>query len=367
MPGSPASAVTATVDRTSPDSPPWIFGRAADLTAFGGSALLSVMLVAVGVASGTEDTPEWVWLTCILAVDVAHVWSTVFRVYLDPKEVQRRRALYLVTPIVCYAGGVLVYLSLGQGGFWRALAYLAVFHFVRQQAGWVTLYRRRGDGEGRVDRWIDTATIYTATVFPLAWWHSRLPRRFHWFVDGDFISGLSAELIQELVPLYWAVLAAFVLRQVQRGLAGRTVNVGKLMVVGTTWLCWWLGIIALNSDFAFTVTNVLIHGIPYLFLTYHYGRRRAHDAPETPLARLLAYGTVGFAATVLALAFCEEWLWDHWIWSERPWLFGEGNPLAHSLVAWVVPLLAVPQLTHYALDGWIWRRAGNPELRRYLA
>ena len=33
---------------------------------------------------------------------------------------------------------------------------------------------------------------------------------------------------------------------------------------------------------------------------------------------------------------------------------------------YLAPALAVPQLTHYFLDGWIWRRRGNPNLPGYL-
>jgi hypothetical protein len=31
------------------------------------------------------------------------------------------------------------------------------------------------------------------------------------------------------------------------------------------------------------------------------------------------------------------------------------------LKTFVVPLLALPQLTHYVLDGFIWRRKSNPD------
>jgi hypothetical protein len=29
---------------------------------------------------------------------------------------------------------------------------------------------------------------------------------------------------------------------------------------------------------------------------------------------------------------------------------------------WLVPLLALPQATHYVLDGFIWRRKSNPDV-----
>ena len=28
---------------------------------------------------------------------------------------------------------------------------------------------------------------------------------------------------------------------------------------------------------------------------------------------------------------------------------------------WLVPLLALPQLTHYVLDGFVWKRKNNPD------
>ena len=38
----------------------------------------------------------------------------------------------------------------------------------------------------------------------------------------------------------------------------------------TTALCWGLGIVVFNSDYAFTVTNVIIHGVPYMALVYPF-------------------------------------------------------------------------------------------------
>ena len=50
--------------------------------------------------------------------------------------------------------------------FWRVLAYVAVFHFVRQQYGWVALYRRRLGHHSRLDRVLDDAAIYSRDALP---------------------------------------------------------------------------------------------------------------------------------------------------------------------------------------------------------
>lgn len=339
----------------------WLFSPTVDVAAFGGSAALSLFALAVGWQFGwldgeKADTPDWTWIAGVLLIDVAHVWSTLFRVYLDPEEFRRRPGLYSLVPVVGLVAGVGLY-SLGPVVFWRCLAYLAVFHFVRQQYGWVMLYRAKC-GE-RTGWWIDAATIYLATCYPLVYWHSHLPRRFWWFLRGDFerIPTLASDLLE---PCYWIVLAVYFVRSLWRRSQGFT-NPGKDLVVFTTALCWYVGIVAINSDYAFLVTNVVIHGIPYLILVYWYGWMRVKGATAFQRVKLASrLRTIGlFIATVWVLAFAEELLWDRLVWHERPWLFGSAWNL-HDWQWLFVPLLALPQFTHYALDGFIWRRRKNP-------
>lgn len=348
---------------------PWLFGRTLDLLAFGGSALLSFVLLGLGWALGIlhADTPPWVWLVCIVGVDVAHVWSTVFRVYLDGHEVRQRPLLYLGMPAVCYGLGVALHMY-SSDLFWRVLAYAAVFHFVRQQYGWVALYRRRAGETGRFDRKLDTAVIYAATLYPLLWWHGHLPRNFYWFRPSDFVATVSDTAAVVLAPVYWGLLALFLGRQVYLLAQGRSVNAGKVLVVLTTWACWHVGIIAINSDYAFAVTNVLIHGIPYLVLTYRYGRARAVQAPTSLVARVLRGGVPAFLVFCAVVAFVEEALWDQYIWHDYPSIFGQGAELSTLAIALFVPLLALPQAVHYALDGFIWKvRRTNPAMQAEFA
>jgi hypothetical protein len=68
-----------------------------------------------------------------------------------------------------------------------------------------------------------------------------------------------------------------------------------------------------------------------------------------------------FLATVWLLAYTEELLWDRAIWQERDWLMGAGFEAGASR-SFFIALLATPQITHYVLDGFLWRRSGNPEL-----
>jgi hypothetical protein len=348
---------------------PWLVSARWDIAVFGGSAALALWLLWIGHVYGVSDgpAPAWLFLLAVVGVDVAHVWSTAFRVYLDPIERRRRPGLYLGVPVAAYVVGVLLY-SASSALFWRVLAYTAVLHFVRQQYGWVALYRRRLGVSSRLDRVLDDAAIYGATLYPLLYWHAHLPREFAWFIEGDFIPGLPASAATLLLPVHIAITFAYVLRQLQLWIGGRPVSTGKNLVVLTTWLTWYGGIVVLNSDYAFTVTNVLVHGIPYLAFVWVYSRAR--------FARTSGWRSRVFEprfwplylAPLLAVAFSEEWLWDRFVWHDYPVLFpGPAVDLGRGALALLVPLLALPQATHYMLDAWIWRvRPENPDLARHL-
>jgi len=348
-----ASAQGTTIAR----GPVWLFSRPVDLSVFLGSALVAMAALFVGARAGVlyGDTPDWAWVPAVLCIDVAHVYATGFRVYLDGAEFKRRAVLYWSVPILALAGGVILYAQ-GAMVFWRALAYLAVFHFVRQQYGWVALYRARANERSRLGRYIDGAAIYLATIYPLIYWHTHLPRRFWWFLANDFAPApmLAVAIVR---PFYWLALALYAGRSLYRGFVKSEWNPGKDIVVVTTAICWYVGIIGLNSDYAFTVTNVITHGVPYLALVYWYVRARAPQAGA--MYRRLARWPLLFLGSLWLMAYLEEMLWDRSVWHDRPWLFGASWELGAINVV-VVPLLALPQMAHYLLDGFVWRRKNNP-------
>ncbi|NVJ23572.1 hypothetical protein HUW62_20310 [Myxococcus sp. AM011] len=340
----------------------WLFGPRVDLAVFAGSALISVALVLASPWLGTVgDTPVWAWLLLVVCVDVAHVWSTLFRTYLDPEELRRRPGLYMAAPLVAWVAGVLAH-QVSPGAFWTLFAYVALFHFVRQQYGWVALYTRKARASD-FERRLDAAAIYAATVGPVVWWHANLPRAFWWFVEGDFLPGLPTWMGTLALALHAVVLVAWLGFQGLRVARGEGLQVGKVLLVGATWVTWFGGIVLARDDFTFTVMNVVLHGVPYFALLFRYSRGRGEEGRYGAAGAVLRAGLPGFLLFLVALAFTEELLWDRFIWHDRPDLFGSaGVGLSPDLRALVVPLLALPQATHYVLDAFIWKPGREPAL-----
>ncbi|MBX3017751.1 MAG: hypothetical protein KF767_07680, partial [Bdellovibrionaceae bacterium] len=288
-----------------------------------------------------------------------HVYSTLYRTYFDGEEFRRNRKLLTLIPLGLFFAGVLLY-AIHPLWFWRTLAYVAVFHFIRQQYGFLRLYARE-ENPTPLERHSATAVIYAATLYPLLYWHSRTDRDFHWFLAGDFWTAVPEGLAQAGFVVYLGVIALYLFTETRASLRRGGFNLPKNGIVFGTLLSWYLGIVHFNLDLVFTITNVVSHGIPYLALIWVYGARRRERGELVGASHFVSrvIGIPAFFGLLLLFAYVEEGFWAGFVWREHlaafP-IFAELPPLtSHEALSLLVPLLALPQATHYVLDGFIWR------------
>ena len=114
---------------------PWLFSRAIDLIALVLPIWATwVVCFLLPEASLEQRLPLWVWAVFIVGIDVSHVWSTIFRTYLDRQEFASHRLILVSAPALAF-GFFFIVATMSTLWFWRLMAYLAVYHFVRQQFG----------------------------------------------------------------------------------------------------------------------------------------------------------------------------------------------------------------------------------------
>ncbi|HSC87144.1 MAG TPA: hypothetical protein VLC09_07735 [Polyangiaceae bacterium] len=349
---------------------PWLHSPLVDSLFVLAPPFLAVLAALVfGVGWGWEMGAGG-FLLLVVCVDVAHVYATIFRTYLDFDELRRRPLLYTLAPVLSYAGFVLVFAG-GWSLFWRCLAYFAAFHFVRQCYGLMRLY---GRGETwAVGRRIDAFAIYGVTLFPLLYWHA-VGRAFPWFVEGDFLAFESPGLARFALAGFWASLLGFVGKE---ALAPRGMrrNLPKTLIVLGSAAAWGVGILAFDRDAVFTITNIVAHGVPYLALVWIVASKQAARSERAELlGRFSARSFFRkryiplYLLVLITLGYLEEAIWDGLLWDAYPSLFPLASPLLGSLgdvddvgvARWIMPLLALPQVTHYVLDGFLWRSKSLP-------
>lgn len=353
---------TPSTEPQRPAGPWYLFSPTTDLIAFAGSGVITIVGLAIARYYGLldQDVPEWLWLFALVLMDGGHIFGTLFRVYLDREEVRRRPYLYWLTPLGCF----LIALLAAQVGLWlyiRLIAYAAIFHFVRQQYGWVRLYRhRRGEGDKLGGR-LDEITVYAATLYPLLYLHVHAVPGIGWLSPSDLVR--LPDILLPFTVAYWAIMTAYLLKSLYAWSGRAMTNPGKDIVVVTTALCWYLGLVTFHeSTFARAFCVVVLHAMPYYALTYNYTRLR-RKAGHT-VGGWFGREWTSFLVFHILLAILLKEAWSLVKGSKSLSLFGTGSWLIpREAVFILIPLLGTVQLTHYFLDAFIWRKKDNPDLQ----
>lgn len=308
---------------------------------------------------GAEN--EWVWFALVLCVDVGHVYSTIYRTYFDKEIISRNKTFFYLSPLLIYIVGVVMH-SISPLLFWRAMAYLAVFHFVRQQYGFMRLYTR--NEEKGISTRIDALMIYASTLYPLLYWHFSGKQLFNWFVEGDFVYFNSPAIIPFFTVIYLAIVVIYIGKELRMFYLAKNLNVPKNMLIAGTALSWYFGIVYFKGDLTFTLLNVVSHGIPYYALVWAHGRKKSSAAAPQSFQWLRKVfqprNVVIYIGILLLLAYAEEMIWDGFIWKEHFSIFPTSASLPDitgdkMLMSLCIPLFALPQLLHYFIDGFIWK------------
>lgn len=311
--------------------------------------LLFLFLLPNKIESWQENNATLSWLLLIVFIDVAHVYATLFKTYFNPIERKYYRGYLIKIPIISFLIGLLLY-SFGTLTFWSVLAYIAVFHFIRQQYGFVKLYTRE---DKATTRWLDNLVLYTVTLYPMLFWFFSPKRNFNWFVENEFWIFPNHTILTYLKIFYFLIIGWYLLYEVRSLYKTKTINLPKNLWLFGTALSWYFGIVYFNSDIVFTLLNVVCHGIPYMALVYANQRKEKHIAIIPKLT--VTKGIFVFLFIILLIAILEESLWDILVWKEHFAGFIPVN-LHPKWEILLVPLLTVPQFSHYLLDGIIWKR-----------
>ena len=311
--------------------------------------LLIIFLFQKQIREIEAEYSFYTWLFLIVFVDVAHVYSTLFKTYFVKEEIKRRKLLYWRIPVVSWILGLILY-QFGSLVFWSGLALIAVYHFIRQQYGFMRIYARFEPNNW--SKTIDEVAVYSATIYPMLYWF-KTPRAFTWFVENEFnwLKNLP-DYTGFITILYVGILGIWIIKTVFEIFKTRQFNIPKIALIAGTYLSWYFGIVYFNNDLVFTFLNVVSHGIPYVALIYIREIRQKQQLKSLSVFKS-TFGVLLFIGVILGFAFFEEFLWETLIWREH---FSLDFKVPSNWFQFLIPLLVVPQLTHYLLDGFIWRK-----------
>lgn len=364
-----------------PQAAPWTPSRWIVSAPFDLSIVLVPLMLALGALAlikglGVQE-PLWAYLLFFVSFDVAHVWGTIYITYLDPDAMQRRRWLFLLPIPICFILSFGLHL-ISPTAFWTIVAYVAIYHFAKQQYGFVAIYKARERERDPIDYKLDKLALWTAALGPVLLWHATPRGQFDWFGSGEsFLFTLPAWAQGPILAGWLLVGLAYIARQVQVWVRDRRFNLGKNVWMLAAWVSWFIGVRLSEHLFISAAFLNLVHGIPYMALIWRRcnvrwsgGAGEHTTRHKARMARLMVWLSRAkrwfwFYGIVLALAIAEEFLWDGLVWGKYlPDALGMSAPeLSKVAMAFWVALLSLPQIVHYFLDGYLWKMDGsNPDL-----
>ncbi len=352
----------------------WIFSKKFDLSIFLFPLALAALSPLTLLLDPSDNLPLWAFLLVVVSFDVAHVWATLYRTYLDPIELRRRKMLYLLPiPIFFYISLRLHLYS--PVLFWTLLAYVAIYHFITQNYGFLALYKMKKGERSTFDYHLDKWTLWMGALGPVLWWHATPDRVFNWFSAGEsFIFRIDPAFIGDITAVYFGLLGLYTARQLYLWQVKRHFNPGKQIIMGGHYLTWGVGIYFTDNPLISAAFLNLFHGIPFLAMVWFYCNRKWRDPERKKRSRVLAFlsqpkNWFWFYLLIFIPALLEETLWDSFVWQVYlPDILTTPLPgLNHFAISVLVALLSLPQILHYFLDGWIWKfNKSNPGLSEFL-
>ena len=235
---------------------------------------------------GPDELPLWAYAVVVVFCDVGHVWGTLFRCYMDTAENRRRALIYNLSPVLIFAVTFGIHFWLSEAVFWMIVGYTAIFHFIRQQWGFLCLYRARAlEVEGRV---ADQITHAVGALGPIAVWHADENRSFDWFMREDpFLIRLPPWSKNVAIGIYVTIFVSYCVRQMRV----KQVNVGKVATMLFCWVTWAVGVLCPHKLIAVFFLN-MFHAAPSYMIVFFTARNKFRvTPPPTDAERLIVYLT----------------------------------------------------------------------------
>ncbi|MDA0709079.1 MAG: hypothetical protein O3B73_02585 [bacterium] len=265
----------------------------------------------------------------------AHRYFTFPLIYLDPVEFQRRKAIYLLTPVLCLAiVGLCYYFRIDEPEMFAIWYLFNYFHFVRQKYGILRIYSGKARwGHKRLDAWTSYLWGIAGFAFMFGYQSDVEGRVMHYLrtLSGGTPIPMEmtwlAYLFASLITCVW--LAYEFLNPEQK-------NWPKLIFLFS--VVFMYGVVPILSTDALFIATSFSHAAEYIalvgFTVKNKSRQHAFESPVLArAARHILLSTAGFIIATSGMLYGLKTL---------------------SLLAFLVFTYGT-SFMHFIFDGMIWK------------
>lgn len=352
-------------------SQPWVINWYSDILGFFLAPFVFLTMGFFRVPPFDGENPRLLenMIFLVLFLDWAHIFAQYPRIYSNPLESKRLKWIYPISYILLIP--IMTFLVHLTGGYEidTFLVYFVVFHFIKQQFGFIKIFSKTDGLKSKFDKLAEDIFFYLTMYAPVFYWHVKGPNYAYKWIDLFFKPPFLKYLLWPVLGLYLVSFVYYLYSEVRRTRANGMFNIPKNLSILTAAMTW--GAVSLFPDAAklviFTVT--FTHDLSYTYFVWAIGRRdRVYVKKKI---EWLSWTSVpGFFLYTAALIVLSDiimvihmemtkdqnwtyWVWGHtfnWITKQSGWMLSLGWAIFFST-----------QAHHYFIDRFLWKKEKDME------
>jgi hypothetical protein len=265
--------------------------------------------------------------------DHPHIFQTLSRTHADSSEFARHKTLYTYGLLAFILSGYAIKGLHLETPFEFFFNIYGIWHILRQNSGFLRLYKKKAGESSRIDSLLDYGVLYGCVILFLAMRLSDTSRQLLLWVP-------TLPLNQDMLhKLFGALIIIYGLRQLHL-LYLKRVHLPKLLFLFAIISTYYFTYVTSDPPFGLLVAlETIYHDVQYQGWIIHFQKRRfdAHSWKKW-FASSLAYG-LGFGVIFVV-------------------------SMHNPMMEWLLPPFIMLVLFHYFIDGKIWRFSKGPELKK---
>lgn len=333
------------------------FSTSRDAALFLLPLLVALCIYIVALAFGSISQMDFpLFFLLYLLIDFPHLYSTSLRVIYSNENRMHTVVAVGTGAIVCFIFLLFLFSYTDYG--WSVLAYIAIFHFMRQQIGWLKLLQ---DGQSYFYSKLEVSAMYAIVVSGILFWHSCRSASFFWFPGAVNIpTAVIFSNICDVVMIVLCVLCLYIkVKDCKNEIIIRPAKIYLLLSTIFTWQIM-LRLVPL-TPVSFAIFNTVTHGLPYLIWIFWF------YSFQSSRTKYLFFIPMMFYLLFIFLGIVENYFYFGSMRKEEFQLFSQWKMIGGAKTSKVFLCLALtPQMIHFIADGFVWKIKKSPELREFI-
>lgn len=345
---------------------PWVHSWYADCMGFFLAPFLFIFLAIFKLPpfSGLDNSTFQFVIIMVLFIDWAHIFAQYHRIAYNPLEDKKLKWIYPLSylafiPIMAFIVGFASapYVD-------TVLVYFVVFHFIKQQFGFIKIYSKTDGPKSKIESKLEDAFVYLTMFTPVFYWHvTPLGYEYKW-VSMFIKSPIFIYVFWVSAVAYLVTFLIYVRNEYLRTKRNKMFNIPKNLSILTAILTWGLVSILSEATSLVIFSVTLTHDLSYTFFVWFIGRRDEHILKKKvnwiswwSVPGFFAYVTVLILISHVIMVVHLEMTFDHnWAY----YLYGRFfNGITRIEGYWLNlgwSLFFATQAHHYFIDRYLWKK-----------